>query len=57
MGMHSSEAPESTLFTSVKDDSGGTRATFMFHKKFDEEVRHMVTVLPIMLHHLYNARV
>jgi hypothetical protein len=56
MGMRSSEDPERTLFTSVEDD-GGTRATFTFHKRFDEEARHMVTVLPIMLHHLYGARV
>jgi hypothetical protein len=56
MGMRSSEAPDSALFTSVEDD-GGTRATFTFHKRFEEEARHMVTVLPIMLHHLFGARV
>jgi hypothetical protein len=50
------EAPDSSLFTLVKDN-GGTCATFTFHKKMDEEAQHMVTGLPIMLHHLYGARV
>jgi hypothetical protein len=56
MGMRSSKSPDSALFTSVKDD-GGTRVTFTFHKRFEEEARHMVTVLPIMLHHIYGPRV
>ena len=56
MGMRSSESPDSTLFTSVEDDDG-TRVTFTFHKRFEEEARHMVTVLPIMLHHIYGPRV
>jgi hypothetical protein len=56
MGMRSSKSPDSTLFTSVEDD-GGTRVTFTFHKRFEEEARHMVTVLPIMLQHIYGPRI
>jgi hypothetical protein len=56
MGMRSSESKDSSLFTSVEDD-GGTRVTFTFHKRFEEEARHMVTVLPIMLNHIYGPRV
>ena len=56
MGMRSSEDVEKTLFMSAEDD-GGTRVTFTFHKRFEDEARHMVTVLPIMLQHLYGARV
>jgi hypothetical protein len=56
MGMRSSEDEDKTLFISAEDD-GGTRVTFTFHKRFEDEARHMVTVLPIMLQHLYGARV
>jgi hypothetical protein len=56
MGMRSGEDPEKAIFLTIEDD-GGTRATFTFHKKVEEEARHMVTVLPIMLQHLYGPRI
>eukprot|EP00978_Attheya_sp_CCMP212_P005014 scaffold11078_cov48-Attheya_sp.AAC.2 len=56
MGMRSSKDVEKTLFMSAEDDRG-TRVTFTFHKHFEDEARHMVTVLPIMLQHLYGARI
>ena len=56
MGMRSAEDEEKSLFISVEDD-GGTRANFVFHKKLEQEARHMITVLPIMLEHIYGSRI
>jgi hypothetical protein len=55
MGMRSGENPEKSIFLTIKD--GGTQATFTFHKRVEEEARYMVTVLPIMLQHLYGPRI